>query len=93
LDEALQILGGLERDFNCASLCKRSPLFAFSDVSVGPPRMSCMRAVVKKVARMAQFLFWGSSIFALVSLIGLVFTLMITFDKRGELNEPLLHGH
>lgn len=37
LDESLEMLGALERDFNCASMCKRSPLFSFSEVSRGPP--------------------------------------------------------
>ena len=91
LDETLALLGGVERDFNCASMCKRSPLFVFSDVSQGPPQMSCRRSVTKKVGRMSQVLFWGSLIFALISIVGFIVSLLITLDENNALQEPLLH--
>jgi hypothetical protein len=39
---------------------------------------------------MSQVLFWGSTIFGLISLVGLILSLAITFRKGGELDEPLL---
>jgi hypothetical protein len=90
LDESLNILGGLERDFNCASMCKRSPLYSFSEVSRGPPPESCRRAITKKVSRIANCFFWSSLVFSILTALGFIVALIITFSKRGELDEPLL---
>ncbi|TNV77642.1 hypothetical protein FGO68_gene15882 [Halteria grandinella] len=90
LDETLNLLKGIENDFSCASMCKRSPLFAFSEVSKGPPQQACRRSVTNKVASIANCFFWTNLVFAVITLIGFVLATMIAFDKRGELDEPLL---
>lgn len=94
LDQTLDILGGMERDFECASFCKRSPLYVFSEVGRGPPPQTCRRSVTSRVTYLSKCFFWANVIFALITLSGLVLALMITFDKRSDLVEPLLpHTH
>lgn len=89
-EEVLDILGGLETDFNCASLCKRSPLYAFSKVNRGPPPQTCRRSFNAKMSHFSTVFFWSSVVFGFITFVGFILATMITFDKRGELDEPLL---
>ncbi len=90
LEQIVNILGGIERDFNCASLCKRSNIFAFSEVSRGPPLQTCRRSVTTKTAHLSKIFFWHSLIFAIITFFGFVLAMMISLEKRNEMDEPLL---
>jgi len=90
VEQVVEILGGIERDFNCASLCKRSNIFAFSEVSRGPPPQTCRRSVTTKTAHLSKVFFWTSLIFAIITFLGFVLAIMISFEKRNEMDEPLL---
>ena len=91
LTEVVDILGSIEKDFNCASLCKRSNLFAFSDVSRGPPTQTCRRSLTARESSTSKVYFMSSLVFGLVGLVGLIYAGILTFQKDHELEEPLLH--
>ena len=91
LTEVVDILGSIETDFNCASLCKRSNLFAFSDVSRGPPTQTCRRSITTRVSSTSKVFFLSSLVFGLIGLVGFIYAVLLTFQKDRELEEPLLH--
>ena len=90
IEQIVDILGSIERDFNCGAMCKRSNLYAFSEVSRGPPPQTCRRGVTARTSHLARVFFWSGLIFGIISFLGLVLSLMITFEKRSELEEPLI---
>ena len=91
LTEVVDILGSIEKDFNCASLCKRSNLFAFSDVSRGPPPQTCRRSITGRATHISKVFFMSSLVFGFLALLGFIYAVMLTFQKDRELEEPLLH--
>jgi hypothetical protein len=91
LTEIVDILGSIETDFNCASLCKRSNIFAFSDVSRGPPPQTCRRSITTLATHISRVFFLSSVVFGVVSLLGFIYAVILTFQKDRELEEPLLH--
>jgi hypothetical protein len=46
--------------------------------------------VTTKSAHLSRVFFWSGLIFAVIAFLGLVLSLMIVFDKRNEMDEPLL---
>ena len=90
LKEAVSILGGIETDFSCASLCSHSPFYTFSSVGRGPPPTSCRKSVASFMTHLSGVFLWSSLLFGLITLTGLVFSVMITLEKRRDVEEPLL---
>jgi hypothetical protein len=46
--------------------------------------------VTAKSAHLSRVFFWSGLIFSVITFLGLLLSLMIVFEKRSEMDEPLL---
>lgn len=91
LQQGLNILGAVEKDFECAGYCKLSPFYSFSTVSNGPPFQNCTVGINKVMEKSARITLWSGITFGIVGIIGFILTMYYIFQRKGDLEEPLLH--
>ncbi|CDW87388.1 UNKNOWN [Stylonychia lemnae] len=98
IDHNIDLLEALEFDFNCASMCKQSRFWTFSNVTQGPPHQNCATSfnrVIEKATH--QTIRWSTILGLLLIMIITNQLIIICQDPRDqyieflEIHEELVH--
>jgi len=87
----LNALKAVEHDFECAGMCFSSKFYSFSDVGEGVPEQTCVEGINHVMTHAARICLWSGLVFGLITLIGFIVSVSLSFQKRSDLEEPLLH--
>ena len=91
LQQGLSILSAVESDFQCGGYCGKSKFYSFSSVSQGPPPQNCTQGINLVMQKSARITLWSGVTFGIVGVLGLFLTIFYIFQRKGDLEEPLLH--
>jgi len=83
-------MGAVETDFTCAGMCGTSYLYAFSEVSRGPPGQNCSVAVSEFVDNVTSKMSCWCWTFGVLILFVSIFSSFLWRSKGNELDSPLL---